>query len=300
MKKHDPYGPILKELRTLSDSDDKVTFYESLHKLQPHVSELRKQYQKSPSKVDFSDDETRLAYLLTYYPHYIEQIYRVLENLPEGLLDEYLNRESLRVCFFGPGPAPEALGLAMFLRDRCPLTTQLTGYLLDKYVDAWRLGQELTRYHLAPAYWPKGKLVFKPLLFDFQDTRSLRKRSIDQAIRRSQLLVMQNCLNDQMGNLKYAQVMAQEIFRRAAPSAVFLISDLDFEKVRDVIGKIERVVTAEKLGKVILQVQEEPVDLVSNFVVPQVLREYLFTGEEGKWLTPKKTSKVYFSVLQRM
>ncbi len=300
MKAHDPYGPILKELRTLSDSEDGATFYESLHRLKPHVSELRKEYKRSPSRIDFTIEETRLAYLLTYYPHYSEQIYQVLENLPEDVLEATLNHESLRVCFFGSGPAPEALGLAMFLRDRYPLTTRLTGYLLDKYVDAWRLGQELTRYHLAPAYWPKGKLVFKPLPFDFQDTRSLRKHSVVQAIRRSQLLVMQNCLNDQMGNLKYAQVMAQEIFRLTEPGAIFLISDLDFEKIRDVIGKIERVVTAEKLGEVILPVREEPVELISNFVIPQVLREHLFTGEEGKFLIPKKTSKVYYTVLQRI
>ncbi len=90
MKQHDPYGPILNELRTLSDSEDVATFYVSLRRLQPHVSELRKQYKKCPSKVDFSNEDTRLAYLLAYYPHYIEQIYRVLENLPESLLNRIL------------------------------------------------------------------------------------------------------------------------------------------------------------------------------------------------------------------
>ncbi len=82
----------------------------------------------------------------------------------------------------------------MFLRDHCPLTIQLEGYLLDKYVDDWRFCQELTCYHLAQAYWPQGNLVFRPLPFDFQDTRRLRKRPIEQAIKGSQLLIMQNCL----------------------------------------------------------------------------------------------------------
>jgi hypothetical protein len=133
MKTHDPYGPILAELRLLCDSGDEAVFRKGLRELQPKVTWLRQQYKKCPSRVDFSDETTRLAYLLVYYPHYIEQVCHVLSNVLG--IESKLNRQHLVVSFFGPGPAPEALGLALFLSEHCPKTTRLTGYLFDKYVD---------------------------------------------------------------------------------------------------------------------------------------------------------------------
>jgi hypothetical protein len=295
---HDPYGPVLAELRLLCGSDDEAVFRESLRKLQPNVIELRKQYKKCPSRMDFSDPEARLAYLLTYYPHYIEQVYHVLANVPG--METALNLEHLTACFFGPGPAPEALGLTMYLRDHCPQASRLTGYLLDKFVDEWRLGQELTRYHLAPVYWPEGKLVFKPLSFDFMNTGCLREKAIFQAISGSHLLVMQNCLNDQMGNPKYAGVMALEILRHAEPGAIFLISDLDFDKIRELIARISQDISLQKLGEVILPVQEQPIELFSNFQVPAIIRECLLNGDENPLLLPKRSSKVYFAIFKRI
>lgn len=69
MKAHDPYGPILAKLRAISNMGDDAGFHENLRKLQPYVTELRRQYKKCPSRIDFSDESTRLAYLLVYYPH---------------------------------------------------------------------------------------------------------------------------------------------------------------------------------------------------------------------------------------
>lgn len=171
---------------------------------------------------------------------------------------------------------------------------------MEKYMDDWRLEQELTRNHLAPIYWPGGTMVFKPLCFDFMNTGRLRNKAIFQAINSSHLLVMQNCLNDQMGNPTYARVMALEIFRRAAPGCVFLISDLDFDKVRELIARISEEISLLKLGKVILPVQERPVEMVSNFVTPPVIRENLLNGNEVKGLVPKRSIKVYSVIFERI
>ncbi len=94
-----------------------------------------------------------------------------------------------------------------------------------------------------------------------------------------------------MANSKYAQVMAQEIFRRAAPGTIFLVSDLDFDQIRETMCKIEKAITDDKLGKVILPVQEQPAELVSNFDIPQILCEYLFTAEDGKLLCQRKRAR---------
>lgn len=298
MKPHDPYGPMLEELRAINDSDDDDIFFESLHKLQPYVSNLRQQYRLSPSNVDFSCQYTRAAYLMAYYPHYIEPLYCIFSQLKGRNIEKFLNRPQLRVCFIGAGPAPEALGLVTFLQENCLETKCVTGYLLDKYVHGWRLGQELTRYHLASRYWPKGKLVFRPIEFDFSSDAFLSDPFADRAIRHANLFIMQNCLNDQLENPDQACETVLRIFRQASPGAVYAICDLNFNLVRELIRNIQKSVTSEGIGKVILSVKEEFDKVVTSIALPPIIKDHLLTGANN--LVPKNNTKYYSSVMQRI
>src|ERR1035437_5825962 len=118
MNQHDPYGPILAELRRLNDADTEDLFYDCLHQSQPYVTNLRRSYQNSPSNVDFSCRHTRAAYLLAYYPNYIEPLYEILcqlHQLHPDVIQGTFGYEKLRGLFLGAGPAPEVLGLLAFL-----------------------------------------------------------------------------------------------------------------------------------------------------------------------------------------
>lgn len=297
MIQHDPYGPMLAELRAINDSDDEAIFCESLRQLQPYVENLRRQYRCSPSNVDFSCPHIRAAYFLAYYPHYIEPLYRILLQSIEKGVGELLNQPRLRVCFIGAGPAPEALGLVAFLQAHCPEATCVTGYLLDKYVDGWRFGQELTRYHLAPHYWPNGKLVLRPVAFDFLNESFLEDPFADRAIKHAHLLVMQNCLNDQLQNPEQALEMVMRIFRLAPLGALFVICDLNFDLVRDLMRRIQEMVVAEKIGQILLPVKEKHEWVSSSIILPGIVKEQLLNGTG--LLVPKMYTRYYSSVMQR-
>ena len=89
MEQHDPYGPMLAELSDVNDADSDELLRDSLRQSQEYVRRLRQAYRNSPSNVDFSCEHTRAAYLLAYYPHYIEVLYKILSAGPQKLLSDY-------------------------------------------------------------------------------------------------------------------------------------------------------------------------------------------------------------------
>jgi hypothetical protein len=299
MKKHDPYGPILEELRIINGSKDGKIIFSRLRRLQPYVTDLRMKYRDCPSNVDFSCSSTRIAYLLTYYPHYIEPIYKILSKLKGKGIEKFLNKANLRVCFIGAGPAPEALGLAIFLQEHCPDTSCITGYIIDKYIDDWKQCLEFTRLRQGPQYWPNGKLTFEPLKFDCLNQSSLDDPKVIKAIQHSQLFVMQNCLNDLVGNSESTHEMVMHIFRLAPARALFIICDLNFCEVKDLIQRIQNSIHSENIGKILLSVQEQPEEFRSNIILPPLITENLLIGDREKKLISKEIVNIYYAVFQR-
>lgn len=81
--------------------------------MQEHVYRIRKLYHMPIGRtIPYDDADFRAAYLLAYFPYYIEPICHVLEaaNLPDSLFAT----GTLKATFFGGGPCPEALGLAAY------------------------------------------------------------------------------------------------------------------------------------------------------------------------------------------
>jgi hypothetical protein len=298
MKQHDPYEPMLAELRAINDFTDDARFFEYLHGIQSSVCNLRQRYTGTYPSADYSNPDTSIAYLLAYYPYYIEPLYDIFSRLKGKGIAKFLNHPYLRVCFIGAGPAPESLGLAAFLQENCPETKTVLGYLLDKYVQSWRLGQELTRYHLAPQYWPNGNMVFRPVKFDFLDERFLDSPFAVRVMEQSHLFVIQNCLSDQVKNSVQSQEIVLRMFRLAQPNALFVICDLNFHLVRDLIRNIQNVVVSEGIGEVRLPIKDECDRIVSSVNLPQIVSDHLLVGTEG--LIPKKQTKYYCSVMQRV
>ncbi len=290
---------MLDHLRAINDLSDDDIFFESLRQLQPYVTNLRYQYSQSPSHVDFSCRHTRAAYLLAYYPHYIEPIYETLSQFYEVL--SVINQPQLRVCFIGAGPAPEALGLAAFVNKNCDQTNAITGYLLDKFVDGWRLGQEITQYHLVPQYLKHRPFVFRPVEFDFLDESCLNDPFTDRAINHSHLFIMQNCLNDQLDNPDEAREMVLRIFKSAPLGAIFVVCDLKFDEVRDLIESIQGVIETEEIGTVLLAVDQYPRKITSSITAPNilVLLDHLLIGDPEKKLIPRKSTWYYSAIFQR-
>ncbi len=298
MKRHDPYGPMLEELCTRNDNDSEELFRESLRQTQPYVRALRAAYGHCPSTADYSQASMRAAYLLAYYPYYIEPLYYVLSRIPKEIIKAAFGFSKLRACFLGCGPAPEVLGWISFLNDNCPAVDSATAYLFDCVVDGWRTGQEITQYHLKEQYWPGKKLTFVPLQYDMLGNQLIESPWADRAIKISHLYVMQNCMNEYIGHESDFRKKFLELFRTTQAGAIFILIDLNFEPIRELMRQIEKDIVDNKLGEVPLPVREEFDEIQCNFELPPILSEELFTGQDG--LMAKKYTRYYSSILFRV
>jgi hypothetical protein len=74
------YDLILENLTKSIPRDIQSSYLQSL---QPDVKRLRSSFHTNHVRVDYSNYNTQAAYLLAYYPHYVEMTYRVLESLQQ-------------------------------------------------------------------------------------------------------------------------------------------------------------------------------------------------------------------------
>ena len=118
------YHLIIENLIDLNRLQGKSLSIKSyLQSLQPDVKRLRSSFHTNHVSVDYSNYNTQAAYLLAYYPHYVEMTYRVLESLQEkdpSLMQLVFDKKHLKVCLFCAGAAPEALGLLSFIKQFYP------------------------------------------------------------------------------------------------------------------------------------------------------------------------------------
>ncbi len=239
MELHDPYRPLLQEIFLINDdADTDERKREILRKSRKYVIQLRQAYRSSPSNVDYSDRHQRAAYLLAYYPHNIESLYHVLNKIPFEVMEKTFDKPKIRACFLGAGPAPEIIGWLKYVGQYFTTPDCAIAYILDKFVDDWRMGQDITRYHLAPNYWSDRTLGMIPLKFDFMklpdfnvtpdqyEPNKYTDFKVINAFRASNFFVMQNCLNDQLTPSKEFLTTILSLFTNMNRGSIFVLLDL--------------------------------------------------------------------------
>jgi hypothetical protein len=295
---HDPYGPILTELYAINDLNDEDRIRESLQQTQTYVQSLRRAYRNTLCRVDYACLHHRAAYLLAYYPHYIEILHHILEGLPEEVVIQLFSDQNLAACFFGAGPAPEALGWISYLNAHIPVARQALAYLFDKHADSWSTSREITRYHLAPQYWLTGKLVTRSFQNDLIGLPLHWNKMIDQAVNTSRLFVLQNCLNDQLDMLDELQETLLWLFRQTPIGSLFVIADLNFDNVLAAMQEIEQSLVESGLGLVLRSAGEGLNKFQSQIRTHRVIAEELLTGDGD--LVPRRQTRFHSLVLARI
>jgi hypothetical protein len=298
---HNPYEPIFEELCDINDLRDDELIRDSVRLTRPYVQGLRKAYKNAPANVDYSCRHNRAAYMLAYYPHYIEVLHHILDDLPEDIINSIFGESHLRACFFGAGPGPEVLGWISYLEAHTPWVERATAYLFDKYADAWAICREITRYQLAPQYWSGGKLVTRCFECDLLKVQqhSDEDETFERAIRTSSLLVMQNCLNDigarAQGRL-YENLLW--LFETMVPGSIFVMADLQFDSVFDVMCRIEETIVDSGLALALRSAKEGLTEFESQIDMHPIIAEELFTGKDG--LIERRYTRFHSLVLARL
>lgn len=298
MRLHDPYSPILEALRQLNCCDTDERLLERLSLTRPVVKHLRRAYRECPCHVDYSSENTRAAYLLAYYPYYIEIVYTELSKLQVELLPSSWNGETITACFFGGGPCPEVVGWLTYLSEHCQNIKSVTIYILDKYAESWSVCREITQTFVLPSYW-NGRIEIRAVNCDLADCDALIAPLTCEAIATSNFFVMQNWLNDQPGtsvsfdNFESIQRNIMSMVENAPNDSLFIFADLNFPRVHHLFRSIEQSVQIKQIARLLLPVPNNRYSITPNIQYPPLLNE-LFIGEDG--LVRKKHTR-YFSIM---
>ena len=268
-----------------------------LQSLQPDVKRLRSSFHTNHVSVDYSNYNTQAAYLLAYYPHYVEMTYRALESLQQkdpSLMQLVFDKKHLKVCLFCAGAAPEALGLLSFLRQFYPEVKSIVIYSYDLYSDTWRISQDITKNIINNCF----KDYHFALLSHHLDINQIDSFfSIVSNIKDSNIFMFQNCLNEFGENDKDLKTILENMkfLSENMPSHSFMfINDLRlYTQVNRIIDSIISIIN--DLNKTNFDDYNEQAFLInksmeetfkSSIAISDNVTKYLLTGANN--LIPRK------------
>lgn len=277
------YEAILDGLKLSTEFYQKQgSFEDYLVSLQYFVTELRQAYRNSRIKVDYSCQEMQAAYLIAYYPHYVEMTLAILRLLSSDLKFN----QTVKACFFGAGPCPEVVGLVQFLAERFLETKQLIANVYDIASNTWTPSRNITRQYVIPQLW-QGQVELNSNSLDLCAKQSLQ--NFGASLKDAHVFVFQNCLNELSDPL-----VARENFKflldTIPQGSTIIIADLQYDQNRNIIQSIKEEINGRNDFEFL---NERNLTFRSSLPIPQLISDNLLTGCD--WLIPR--SRVSFLFL---
>ena len=259
--------------------------------LKNSVKQTREGYQ-SPFGITFPYDQASFqnAYLVAYFPYYIEPLYHVLKaaNLPEELFVS----ENFHASFFGGGPCPEALGLAAYLREKAPNLQSVDISIFDRE-NSWNtIQQGLLSEMLLDYAAPETTFSIQGRQCNVVKCGG-NKCSSSRAIIGSDLIIAQNFLAEVQTNRDAAIDSFEGIVRRANCRYLVFIEN-NYGKNREMLNFINRRLYSKGLSVGLAKIGYN--EIRPNFPTPRVLSRYLYADENG--LRAKKIVKYHHMVIE--
>lgn len=292
LKNHNPYDLILDELDYINCIDSLEARASGLRNHQEVVRNLRQAYRDNRNP-EYDNEALRVAYLLAYYPHYIQPIAETLCKLDSSVFMPFNDLRKLQACFFGAGPAPEVLGWLSAMKTCLPDINVTLAHLFDKY--HWSVGQIITR-ELVPFYWKSlGQFRYFPRQVDITDPYDEWTYSCSNAIKSSQMLIMQNCLNDEIGGANILLANIEQIMDSASENTLLIIIDLERREAIQIMRDVEYL-TYNTPSKILISVDEGVDKQETKVETPEYIKTNLLTGEDG--LISRRWIRHYATVIQ--
>lgn len=289
------YEHIVKGVEQYQTSGKDLNTY--LSSLQSYVKQLRVAYRKSPVHVDYSLEEIQSAYLITYFPHYYQLINKILQ---EQKLKVFQDKETLVITFIGGGPGSEAFGALKYILDHLPSVKHICVNILDINADTWSYSHEIVKSNLVSPLYEDNilKVSWSAFFMDLtkKETISVNKNIIEK----SDLLVVQNCINEiGISHYDILQQNIEYVYQLLPKTSSFLMVDLT-SSVRYILRKLEHRLVQKYSPFDIMSTLDNvsPSSMVSinAYPNPQV-RNYVLTGANG--LIPRKNLKYDYSLIHK-
>lgn len=266
-----------------------------LQSLQSSVKSLRIAYRNNPVYVPYEKTDIQAAYLATYLPHYYQLIYKIfIEEVPDifkGKKEVYLN-------FIGGGPGSEAYGAIKYILNNCTDVEIIHVTILDINASTWDYSHAIVSENLVETV-NKGKtqIYWKSIPFDLTSIANISQSKV--TIEKSDLLVIQNCLNEiAKVNLPSLKTNVKTLFDYLPGDAYLLMSDMT--SVARPIMKVLEGYLVESFSPKFLRstLSSGSRSLISVHHRPSaIIAQNLLVGTDG--LIPRKNISYDYSILSK-
>ncbi len=279
-----PISPLVKRIfcETYGVEDDELYNNAELREtIRGAVKSLRTSYQNNVYVTDYGAEENRKAYMIAYYPYYIEPARYVVENF---VAPQISPREIIKANFFASGPCPELLGTVAALKkmERC-------------------IQVDVQTYDPQPGWFPYQQMTFKL-------AEKLLKVSAPAVILahvegriETDIFFMQNylshmpCQNADKFIEDFSAVAA-----RTNSETFFVFVDLNYGSTAMVFRRLvdENFLRANRLAIIDAHIPKfgDPLT-IHHEETTAAINDNIFTGEYG--LQKRFLTKFYFVVLRK-
>ena len=266
-------------------------------KIREAIIEVRKSYQSSNAcETKYHTEELRKAYMIAYYPYYIEPIRRIIRK---HIIPHFDNVGNVCVDCFAGGPCPEILGLLQAYSDVYYISFDVCVY--DSEAE-WESYQNMTKRLCNEIKLGRETVNWKFMRnFDILKTINLIDFFSYRWQHKTDIFLLQNYLS----HLDYSQAdiflkWFEKLVSFMKAGAFFVCVDLNYDTPKKILTKMADLNFLLRTGlKVIgmwLPTKGKPLS-VKHGNQPKPLRDKIFNGENK--LIPKTYTNYYYVVLQK-
>jgi molecular chaperone DnaK (HSP70) len=267
-----------------------------LQSLQKSVKSLRIAYRNNPVFVAYEKTDIQAAYLATYLPHYYQLIYKIfIEEVP----DIFKGKKEVHLAFIGGGPGSEAYGAIKYILNNCLDAKIIHVTILDINASTWGFSHNIVSENLVENVNDgKAQIHWKAIAFDLTSEADIKK--VKPIIENSDLLVIQNCLNEiAANNLPSLKSNIKTLFEFLPGNAYLLMSDMT-SVARPTMKVLEKYLQDTVAPKFIKTTLSSPSSrsLISVHHRPSpIIAQNLLVGTDG--LIPRKNISYDYSIMSK-
>lgn len=290
----DLYNAIVEGLKKNIQGGTSVEAY--LQSLQKSVKALRIAYRNAPVFVPYENSDIQAAYLVAYLPHYYQLIYKIfIEDAP----DIFQGKENIYLTFIGGGPGSEAYGAIKYIVNNCSSAKNIHVTILDINASTWSFSHSIVNDSLVQSITSDNLHIhWQSVYFDLTSSEEIEK--VKPIIQKSNLLVIQNCLNEIAGShLEDLKINLKQLFEDLPGSSYLLMTDLT-SGARPTIKSLEKHLVdifAPKFIKSTLSLSSSKSMISVHHKPSPIIAQYLLTGSNG--LIPRKNLSYDYSLMSK-
>jgi hypothetical protein len=223
---------------------------EKISKLFPSAQHLTTLYSTHQHKIiDYQDTAIQAAYMLRYFPYYIETTHQILRSIDPGDVNPVFT-DGMSICLYGCGPAPELLGILRYIHDFQPTVRNVAINYFDQH--EWKPWRGLCAKKISKEYWSGNVGCLNHSSWNY--LTDIEDQAVRDTIHNAKLHSIQNCFSD----LIYSDVSSETIiikftnlFKMTSAGSLFILNDQNIAIIKTIFNQISDQIESTHLGEVI-------------------------------------------------